>query len=124
MIDRELQRSGLSYTGIKAHSPRQSITMEDQAMCASMGPIVDRRGEHLSRTDVGIVRVRRRLVDAALALAKEGEPPPGADRPDRWKWLGTDVVILPEECGLMEASAELERRPTRDTEVDIWGSPL
>jgi hypothetical protein len=122
MIDRELQRSGLSYTGIKGHSPRQSITMEDQAMCASMGTIVDRRGEHLSRTDVGVLAVRRRLLEAAMALGNANESAPGADKPDEWRWLGAGEVILPEESGLMEASAELERRPTKDREADMpWG---
>lgn len=39
----------------------------------------DRSLERLGRADIGIIRVRKRLLDAALALRTERVPPPGLD---------------------------------------------
>lgn len=63
LIDRTLQKSGLSLSGISG------IAMQDAAMQESMGPVVDRTEEHLGSTDVGIVTARRRLLAEARALA-------------------------------------------------------
>ena len=43
-----------------------------------MGPIVDRTGEHLGTSDVGIIRLRRRLADN-IRRVEDGEPPIGTD---------------------------------------------
>jgi hypothetical protein len=51
-IDRELQRSGKSYTGITG------FVTEDSAMTEGMGPILDRSQEHLCSTDRMVVRMR------------------------------------------------------------------
>ena len=45
LVDRELQRSGDSYTGI------EGIRQQDMAMTEGMGPTVHRREEHLGTTD-------------------------------------------------------------------------
>lgn len=74
-IDREMQRNGTQFTGIA------NITMQDQAVTESMGPITDHSFENLAPTDQMIARVRRRVLLAARAFAKTGMPPPGVDDP-------------------------------------------
>ena len=71
LIDRELQRNAV-WSGIK------SIRVQDMAVQESMGPIYDRSRENLGYTDVGIIALRRRLIEAAR-LAQEGKMPPGVD---------------------------------------------
>ena len=71
MIDRGLQRTG-SYSGI------DGIHLQDQAMTESMGSIVDHTLEHLAVSDLMIARTRRRIIQAARAVA-EGIAPPGVD---------------------------------------------
>ncbi|ABE29458.1 rieske [2Fe-2S] domain protein [Paraburkholderia xenovorans LB400] len=75
-IDRELQRNGSQYTGIP------NITMQDQAVTESMGPIIDHSYEHLAPTDQMIARTRRRLLLATQALSEQGTLPPGAQDSD------------------------------------------
>jgi phthalate 4,5-dioxygenase oxygenase subunit len=70
MIDREGQKSGRYYSGVKG------IAMQDSSLQESMGPIVDRSLERLVATDVAIVQARRRLLEAATAAAAS---PPGLD---------------------------------------------
>jgi hypothetical protein len=43
-----------------------------------MGPIVDRSGEHLGTSDIGIIRLRRRMSDNLRRL-ENGEPLIGTD---------------------------------------------
>lgn len=74
-IDRESQRNGTQFTGIS------NITMQDQAVTESMGPITDHNFENLSPTDQMIARVRRRALLAARAFAKTGVNPPGVEDP-------------------------------------------
>jgi phenylpropionate dioxygenase-like ring-hydroxylating dioxygenase large terminal subunit len=75
LIDREAQRGGRIYSGIS------NIGMQDQAVTESMGEISDRSREHLTPSDLMIIRTRRRLLLAARALAKDGTLPPGVDDP-------------------------------------------
>jgi phenylpropionate dioxygenase-like ring-hydroxylating dioxygenase large terminal subunit len=75
LIDREAQRSNRIYSGI------ENIGMQDQAVTESMGPITDRTREHLTPSDLMIARTRRRLLQAARALAADGTLPPGVDDP-------------------------------------------
>jgi phenylpropionate dioxygenase-like ring-hydroxylating dioxygenase large terminal subunit len=56
LIDRELQRSGMSFTGIKG------VGMQDSAMQESMGPIQDHSQEHLGSSDLAIIVMRRYLL--------------------------------------------------------------
>jgi phenylpropionate dioxygenase-like ring-hydroxylating dioxygenase large terminal subunit len=72
LIDRAAQKTGRYFSGVKG------IAMQDASLQESMGPIVERELEWLVSTDVAIVRARRRLLDAAVALAS-GEPAPGVD---------------------------------------------
>ena len=62
LIDREAQRTR-SFTGI------EGISEQDAAIQDSQGFIADRTREHLGPTDLGIVRFRRCVLDAAKALA-------------------------------------------------------
>lgn len=72
LIDRELQKSGISYTGIKG------IAVQDIAVQESMGPIYDRTKEHLGTSDTAIIAERRLLMNAARGL-EQGSTPPGVD---------------------------------------------
>jgi phthalate 4,5-dioxygenase len=71
-IDRALQASGRSYTGLKG------LGVQDCAMQESMGTIADRRFENLLPNDLAIVKIRRLLLQA-LADHEAGKPLPGLD---------------------------------------------
>jgi nitrite reductase/ring-hydroxylating ferredoxin subunit len=58
LIDRQLQRSRKSFTGIFGSGP------QDAAVQESMGPICDRRREHLGASDAGVIAMRRHLLRA------------------------------------------------------------
>jgi len=66
LIDRELQRSRRSFTGIFGSGP------QDAAVQEGMGPIYDRTQEHLGASDAGVIATRRHLLkalrDPSLAL--------------------------------------------------------
>jgi hypothetical protein len=68
LIDREMQRN-VNYTGMPAFLSHDSMATE------SMGGIYDRRREHLGASDTAVIAVRRRLLEAAKALAAGQEPP-------------------------------------------------
>jgi phthalate 4,5-dioxygenase oxygenase subunit len=82
-INRRLQRDEF-FSGIAGVWP------QDTAMQEGMGPIYDRTQEHLGTTDAGIIRTRKRLLDAARALRERGVDPP------------------PAECGIRAASVVVE----------------
>src|SRR5579864_7161173 len=69
LIDRDKQRRKVDYTGIPG------IHTQDQAITESMGTIYDREKERLGTSDIMVIRVRRRLMDAARALAERGVTP-------------------------------------------------
>ncbi len=105
LIDRALQRFGdgpFAYTGI------DGVATEDMAVTTSMGPIVDRSRERLGSSDAAIIRMRRRLLDAARALADRGLAPPGVDDPEAYRQRSGSVV-LPETADWIEASAPLRQ---------------
>ncbi len=70
LIDRELQASGKSYTGMKGFGT------QDCAIQESMGPIADRASEHLLASDAAIVKIRRLLLQTLKDHAA-GKPLPG-----------------------------------------------
>ncbi len=61
------EQAALTYTGMGL-----DINVHDQWAVESMGRVQDRTQEHLGRTDVGIIRYRRMLLDA-IAKVKKGE---------------------------------------------------
>jgi phenylpropionate dioxygenase-like ring-hydroxylating dioxygenase large terminal subunit len=69
-VDREAQASRRSYTGLKG------LGVQDCAMQESMGPIADRRREHLLANDLAIVKIRRLLLKL-LDDHAAGKPLPG-----------------------------------------------
>jgi len=85
-MDWELHRTKM-FCGIRGFG------VQDQAIQESQGPIVDRTKEHLGSSDTAIIRVRRRLLDAARALRDQGVPPPGSDRPRSFCVRSASVVI-------------------------------
>jgi len=102
MIDRDKQRSGTSYTGIP------SVSLEDHAVTESMGPIYDRTNERLGSTDAMIIRTRRRLMAAAVALRERGGTPPGVDQPDAYR-LRSGGVVLPDGADWFQATLPLQQ---------------
>jgi len=77
LVDRALQKSGKSYTGIKG------VGMQDCSIQESMGPIADRTIEHLGASDALIIKVRRILLQT-LADLERGIEPPGLN-PHSWR---------------------------------------
>ena len=73
LIDRDMQRNS-NFTGIAG------ISEQDQAIADSQGLIADRTRELLGQTDLGVVRFRRLMLQAADAVAAGGRPL-GADDP-------------------------------------------
>jgi phthalate 4,5-dioxygenase oxygenase subunit len=75
MLDRERARAG--GMGVSGQA------VQDGAITTSMGPIVDRAREHLGRSDIVIIHLRRKLL-AALNSLEDGQVPavdnPGAYR--------------------------------------------
>jgi hypothetical protein len=86
MIDREEQRIA-SYSGIKGNY------LQDQAITESMGPIVDRRLEHLGSSDEMIILTRKRLLEAGKLLRTQNIAPPGVDRPEIYEVRAGGVVL-------------------------------
>jgi phthalate 4,5-dioxygenase oxygenase subunit len=69
LIDRKLQRSGQSFTGIKG------IGMQDCGIQESMGAIGDRGIEHLGVSDTAIITLRRLLLRTLRDVEAGGQPP-------------------------------------------------
>jgi phthalate 4,5-dioxygenase len=84
-MDWELHRTTM-FCGIPGFG------VQDQAIQESQGPIVDRTGEHLGASDAAIIKVRRRLLNAARALRDHGTAPPGRD-PASFCVRSTSVVV-------------------------------
>jgi hypothetical protein len=101
-IDRDKQRRGEDYTGIAG------IHQQDQAITESMGPIFDRAAEHLGTSDVMVIRVRRRLLDAARALRDRGVTPPGVEEPEVYR-VRSGGFFLEEGGDWIEATRDLGR---------------
>jgi len=98
-VDREKQRRG-SFTGITG------VLTQDAAVTESMGPIVNRAGEHLGTSDAMIIRVRQRLIAAAQALAERGLTPPGVEMPAAYA-VKSGGVLLPAGVNWIGATKEL-----------------
>ncbi|MBV9121466.1 MAG: hypothetical protein JOZ39_12220, partial [Chloroflexi bacterium] len=110
-LSRERQSSGQSFTGMTG------IHLEDQAITESMGPVFDRSREHLGTSDVMVIRVRRRLLDAARAFTATGQTPPGVDQPELYG-ARAGGVYLPEGADWLEATSDLRRGFLEHAELD------
>ena len=95
LMDRDAQRRGETFSGIKG------IAMQDASLQESMGPIVDRTKERLVSADSGIIKARRKLVQAAQALRDEGTVPPGVDTAHHR--IRSVSIVLPKEESFLES---------------------
>jgi hypothetical protein len=102
-IDREAQRTR-SYTGID----RGAAVLQDQAITESMGPVYDRRTEHLGSSDAMVVRTRQLLMRAAIALRDQGQVPPGVDQPELYRQRSGGAV-LPRDADWCAETRELQK---------------
>jgi phenylpropionate dioxygenase-like ring-hydroxylating dioxygenase large terminal subunit len=89
LVDRERQKT-VNFTGMEDSTP-----VQDAAMQESMGAIADRRKEHLSGSDAAIIRMRRRLLQAAEALELRGAVPPGVEEPTLYHSHGEQMLVAP-----------------------------
>ena len=110
-IDRQKQRSLQSYTGMS------SVHLEDLAITESMGTLLDRSSEHLGTSDVMVIRVRRRLIGAALALREQNEIPPGAENPLVYR-TRSGSVFLPKDVDWVGATEDLRKAFVDHPELD------
>jgi hypothetical protein len=102
-LDRELQASGKSFSGIPGGARPQ-----DMAVTWSMGTIYNRSREHLGTTDQLIIRTRRRMIKAAEALRDHGIMPPGVDNPEVYRQR-SGGVILPRSVDWWEGTRGLRQ---------------
>jgi phthalate 4,5-dioxygenase len=100
MIDRAMQRSGRSFTGIKG------IGMQDCSIQESMGPIAQRSREHLGVSDTIIIKLRRFLSDTLDAF-EAGKGLPGLD-PRSYR-VRSSRFTVPKERPFAEAAQEFVR---------------
>ena len=85
--NRAAMKSGRSFTGLSG------INVQDFVVQESMGPIYDRRKEHLGVSDLAVIRMRRVLLDS-LDRFERGEPPIGLQQPIPYdKLSGADAII-------------------------------
>ena len=89
LIDRVAQKT-TSFTGIVG------ISEQDAAIQDSQGFIADRTREHLGPTDLGIVRFRRLVLDAAGAL-QHGVEPKAAAAPHAYR-VRSGGTVAPASC--------------------------
>src|SRR5712692_5342354 len=73
-----------------------------------MGPVWDRRLEHLGTCDSMVIRTRRLLLNAARVLRDHGTVPPAVDTPEVFA-TRTGGLLLPDGADWYEGSRELAR---------------
>jgi phthalate 4,5-dioxygenase oxygenase subunit len=108
LMDRQAQKSGRYYSGVKG------LAIQDASLQESMGPVVDRTKENLVSTDNPIILARRRLLRAAKALEKGGTPP-GLKAEDQR--IRSASFILPAEDNFKEKT--LDSVQVRDGEPHV-----
>ncbi|NDB69719.1 MAG: aromatic ring-hydroxylating dioxygenase subunit alpha [Methylocystaceae bacterium] len=100
-ISREAQKTD-HYTGIS------EFWAQDAALQVSMGAISDRSDEHLVTGDIGISRVRRRLLQIARDIRDNNTPAPATHDPDFYQVRGA-AALLPEDASWVDAT-EYQRK--------------
>jgi phthalate 4,5-dioxygenase len=96
LADWEAQRTR-KFFGVPGVGAQDKAITESQA-------VYDRALERLGRADLGIIRVRKRLLDAALALRAERTPPPGLD-PSSQR-VRPAAVMLPKDVPWVEGARD------------------
>jgi phthalate 4,5-dioxygenase oxygenase subunit len=99
----------------EAHRSRRffgvpGVGMQDDAITESQPPLYRTR-ERLGHSDIAIIRVRKRLLDAALALQERGTPPPGLD-PATYAIRPVSIHLPPDVPWTEGAKARLMARQT------------
>ena len=100
-FDHELQKKTFN-SGVPG------LWTQDAAYQSGVVAIYDRTQEHLGVTDTGIVRTRRLLIDSARQLAKAGQRPASAERPELSMWRAVSLT-LPAGTDWREAGGEFMR---------------
>jgi hypothetical protein len=114
-IDRAKQRRNSNaedFTGITG------IHLQDQAITESMGGIYDRTRERLGSSDTMVIRVRRRLMAAATALAESGSSPPALDNPDVYA-VRAGGVFLDRDEDWLQGTEDLRKGFVSHPELDL-----
>jgi phthalate 4,5-dioxygenase len=97
LIDRDKQKRH-SFTGVEGIAEQDALAQDSQ------GVIADRSREHLTPTDVAIVRFRRGMLAAARALA-EGKEPDAPARAASYR-LRAGGAVLPARMSFAEVMRE------------------
>lgn len=106
LIDRDLQKSGKSYTGMRG------LGVQDAAIQESMGPIADRTKEHLGVSDSAIIQIRKILLQSVKDFAA-GKEPPGLD-PKSYRVRSTRFTLPHGEAFESEIARKLANPDTLD----------
>jgi hypothetical protein len=69
------------------------VRLQDDAVITSMGPILDRTKEHLGTADAAVIRVRRRMLEAARALRERNVTPPGVNHPELYRLRSCQAIL-------------------------------
>jgi nitrite reductase/ring-hydroxylating ferredoxin subunit len=93
-VQKTLNKSGIPFAG----------NLQDRAMTETMGPIYDRRKEHLGTSDRMIIAVRQRLMKAAREFMEDGAPPAHVDDASLYR-VRSASAILPEGADWQAATA-------------------
>jgi phenylpropionate dioxygenase-like ring-hydroxylating dioxygenase large terminal subunit len=103
LIDREEQKHR-SFTGIRGIAEQDAMAQDSQ------GFIADRTREHLTATDVAIVRFRRAMLDGVRAL-REGTEPAAARRAESYR-LRSGGAVAPSSQPFEEVMRQRFGNPT------------
>ena len=101
-IDRQLQASGASFTGM------HGLAIQDSAIQESMGPIANRTREHLGVSDTAIIQIRKMLLEVVRAH-EAGETPPGLNAAD-YRARSTRFVLPTDGDFIASVEAQLARQ--------------
>jgi phthalate 4,5-dioxygenase len=120
-LDREQQSVG--KPSLQGWTGLIDVNTQDEAMRWSQGRannkgVVDRSLEHLTQTDAQIIRVRKRLLDAAKALQEQGVVPPGVDAPHAYRYR-SGWTILPRSVDFWEGARELREAFLKEVPVEL-----
>ena len=117
LLDREVQRQSPLNSGGSGFSGIPTVRHQDRAITSSMGTIYDRTHEHLGQTDLGLIRTRKRLIEAVVAFAETGVSPPGVRNPEAYRVRGGEA-FLPANADWVEATEEVRQAFKRHS-VDL-----
>jgi hypothetical protein len=112
--DMELQKNELVF-GVPFVA-----NIQDRAMTEPMGPIYERWNEHLGTTDVMVIYVRRRLLEASHALREKGQVPANAVDPTLNRVRSASIFLPPDQSWVTAT----EQARKSDAGVPVSWAPL